>query len=87
MSATATFDNWMEPPHNRWAFHHVSDLLETAPISNNGGSVCPLPRRPIDLDDISDFPWQGRPSEATAEQGFSFEALNLEGVRAHNPDE
>jgi len=41
----------------------------------------------IDLDDISDFPWQGRPSEATAEQGFSFEALNLEGVRAHNPDE
>ena len=50
---TPNFDNWMDPPHNRWAFHHVADLLKTAPISNHGDFVSALPRRPIDLDDIS----------------------------------
>ena len=40
MSAMATFDNWMDPPHNRWAFHHVADLMKTAPISNQGNSQC-----------------------------------------------
>ena len=53
MSTTATFENWMDPPHNRWAFHHVADLMETAPISNHGDFISALPRRPIDLDDIS----------------------------------
>ena len=53
MSATATFDNWMDPPHNRWAFHHIADLMNTSPISNQGNSVSTLPRRPLDLDNIS----------------------------------
>lgn len=41
----------------------------------------------IDLDDLPDFPWQGKPTEASSEQPFSFDTLNLEGVRVFNPDE
>ncbi len=24
--------NWRQPPHNRWAFHHVREIVPTAPI-------------------------------------------------------
>lgn len=53
MTDSVTLANWMDPPHNRWAFHHVADLTKTIPISNYGGFVSALPRRPHDLDNIS----------------------------------
>lgn len=53
MSESVNFDNWMDPPHNRWAFHHVADLVKTVPISNHGDFISALPRRSVDLDDIS----------------------------------
>jgi hypothetical protein len=54
-SANAPVDlsNWLEPPHNRWAFHHVADLLDTAPISNSSGNVTALPQQLVDLNEVS----------------------------------
>jgi CubicO group peptidase (beta-lactamase class C family) len=40
--------NWREPPHNRWAFNHVREIVPTARVA---GSRQPsrLPRRTVDL--------------------------------------
>jgi len=35
--------NWRQPPHNRWAFHHVREIIPSEKISR-GSSVCELPR-------------------------------------------
>lgn len=53
MSESATLSNWLEPPHNRWAFHHVFDLLDTVSISNMSSETTALPREFIGLDDVS----------------------------------
>ena len=50
---TPSFANWMDPPHNRWAFHHVAELINTVQISNNQGSVTRLANRKADLDNVS----------------------------------
>jgi hypothetical protein len=40
----------------------------------------------LDWDDLSDFPWRGRPTEVEhAETAFDFNALDLSGVRAASP--
>src|SRR5256885_9961003 len=31
----ATLANWREAPYNRWAFHHVRELIPTADIAND----------------------------------------------------
>ena len=41
--APVTARNWQDPPGNRWAFWHVSDLLPTYPVSRGDGPVRPLP--------------------------------------------
>ena len=53
MSESVNLSNWLEPPHNRWGFHHVADLLDTVPISNESGDVTALPRESVHLDDVS----------------------------------
>ena len=53
MTDSVTFANWMDPPHNRWAFHHVAELINTVQISNNQGSVTRLANRKADLDNVS----------------------------------
>ena len=40
----ATLANWRTAPFNRWAFHHVRELIPTADIPNDPARVRPLPR-------------------------------------------
>ncbi|MEY3801791.1 MAG: hypothetical protein RLZZ51_73, partial [Actinomycetota bacterium] len=53
MTDSVTLANWMDPPHNRWAFHHVAELINTVQISNNQGSVTRLANRKADLNNVS----------------------------------
>jgi CubicO group peptidase (beta-lactamase class C family) len=40
----ATLANWRTAPHNRWAFHHVRELIPTADIAHDVRKVRELPR-------------------------------------------
>ncbi|MDP9301200.1 MAG: beta-lactamase family protein [Actinomycetota bacterium] len=44
-----TVANWQDPPSNRWAFQHVSELIPTARIARGEGHVWRLPSEPRDL--------------------------------------
>jgi CubicO group peptidase (beta-lactamase class C family) len=48
-----TLANWRTSPFNRWAFHHVREILPTADIANDPASVRTLATRPVDLSGIS----------------------------------
>jgi CubicO group peptidase (beta-lactamase class C family) len=39
-----TLANWRNPPFNRWAFHHVREIVPSADIPNDPARVSPLPR-------------------------------------------
>ncbi len=41
----ATIENWMQPPHNRWAFRHVPELIPSARI--RAGTASPLSPAPL----------------------------------------
>ena len=57
--AQVTLENWREPPYNRWAFHHVSQIVPCATVWR-GGEVCRSWRaEPKGVTDIQ-FAWQGR---------------------------
>ncbi|MDE2383525.1 MAG: serine hydrolase [Alphaproteobacteria bacterium] len=44
----ADLSNWRSPPHNRWSFSHVDELIATATIAH--GTAVPLPSGPaLDL--------------------------------------
>jgi CubicO group peptidase (beta-lactamase class C family) len=47
-----TLANWQTPPHLRWAFQHLDQVLPTARISRGSGSVAELPSAPTELDGI-----------------------------------
>ena len=51
MTSPATLANWRTPPHHRWAFHHVRELIPTAEILNDSARVTPLPAAPENLFD------------------------------------
>ena len=36
--ALVTLDGWQDPPHNRWAFQHLSELVPTARIRRGPGA-------------------------------------------------
>jgi CubicO group peptidase (beta-lactamase class C family) len=46
-----TLANWRSPPFNRWAFHHVRELIPSADIPNDPRRIRELPveKRSIDL--------------------------------------
>jgi len=44
-----TLANWRTSPFNRWAFHHVRELVPSADIPNDPANVWELPSAPIDL--------------------------------------
>jgi len=44
-----TLANWRTSPFNRWAFHHVREIVPSADIPNDPASVMELPSDPIDL--------------------------------------
>jgi len=45
--------NWMDSPHNRWSFQHVSEIIPTVPILNRSGYTNVLPHLDIDLENVS----------------------------------
>ena len=47
--AQVTLANWRTSPFNRWAFHHVRELLPTAEIANDPARIRPLETAPADL--------------------------------------
>ena len=47
-----TLANWRSAPFNRWAFHHVRELLPTAEIANDPRRARPLPVEPRDLGGV-----------------------------------
>ena len=44
-SPPATLANWRSSPFNRWAFHHVRELLPSADIPNDRGRIRDLPSK------------------------------------------
>jgi CubicO group peptidase (beta-lactamase class C family) len=48
----ATLANWRSSPFNRWAFHHVRELIPSADIANDPRHIRELPadERQLDLD-------------------------------------
>jgi CubicO group peptidase (beta-lactamase class C family) len=57
-SPQATLANWQEPPHNRWAFQHVRELVPTARISRGSGLVRRLSYVPPGLDGRTAFSYE-----------------------------
>jgi len=47
-----TLANWRKPPFNRWAFHHVRELVPSANIANDPGAVRVLEEAPADLSGV-----------------------------------
>jgi CubicO group peptidase (beta-lactamase class C family) len=47
----ATLANWRTAPHNRWAFHHVRELIPTADIPNDpsGVRLLPVEKKALDI--------------------------------------
>ena len=50
--AQVTLANWRSAPYNRWAFHHVRELIASAPI-RRGETLWPLPRKPRRIERIT----------------------------------
>src|SRR5436190_19760279 len=46
----ATLANWREAPYNRWAFHHVRELIPSAEIAHDPARGRTPERRPRDLE-------------------------------------
>lgn len=57
--------DWDRPPHNRWAFQHVREILPTAEVWRGAGPVSHLPRNHRRLDDIG---FQSTAGEITVAQ-------------------
>lgn len=45
--------DWDRPPHNRWAFQHIREILPTAEVWRGSGPVRPLARAEFNLDQLS----------------------------------
>ncbi len=58
-TAPATLANWRTAPANRWAFHHVRELIPTADIPNDRRRVRELALGPSPLDGIRVEPDSG----------------------------
>jgi len=50
---STTSANWQEPPHNRWSFWHVRELLPTQLVSRGDRPPRPLPRASADVDPLA----------------------------------
>ena len=45
-------EDWDRPPWNRWAFHHIREILPTAEVWRGQDKPWTLPQRPRDLDGL-----------------------------------
>lgn len=48
-----SLSNWRTAPYNRWAFHHVREIVASADIPNDPESVAALPTASRDLDQLA----------------------------------
>src|SRR5215813_6920984 len=48
-----TLANWRLPPFNRWAFHHVREIVPSANIYRGTGPVLALPPSGLSLPNIT----------------------------------
>ena len=48
--AQVTLANWRSAPFNRWAFHHVREIVASADIPNDPLQTMALPSAPVSLD-------------------------------------
>ncbi len=48
-SGQVTLANWRTGPFNRWAFHHVREIVASADIANDPDDVWDLPHTPVDF--------------------------------------
>lgn len=53
LKTQVTLANWRTAPYNRWAFHHVREIVASADIPNDPDSVSALPKTPQDFDDFA----------------------------------
>jgi len=51
----ATLANWRAAPHNRWAFHHVREILPTADIAGDPRGIRTLPAEPMHFSELERF--------------------------------
>src|SRR5512138_2287305 len=61
MKPQATLANWRTAPYNRWAFHHVRELIPSADIPNRPARVAPLPAGLRDFSGLRIEPDSGEP--------------------------
>jgi CubicO group peptidase (beta-lactamase class C family) len=54
-----TLENWRSAPHNRWAFHHVRELVPSAEIENDPARIRELPRGEQSLENLRIDPDSG----------------------------
>jgi CubicO group peptidase (beta-lactamase class C family) len=47
-----TLENWQVGPANRWAYHHVDEIVPTVTVSRGDGAAGELPRAEVDLGDV-----------------------------------
>ena len=47
-----TLANWRTSPFNRWAFHHVREILPSADIGHDPANVRELPLKPAALEGL-----------------------------------
>src|SRR4051812_13411834 len=47
-----TLANWRTSPFNRWAFHHVREILPSADISHDPATAREFPLKPAALEDV-----------------------------------
>ena len=48
-----TLANWRTAPFNRWAFHHVREIVPSADIPNDPATALELPSAPADMGALS----------------------------------
>src|SRR5215208_1799899 len=53
MNPQVTLANWRAAPFNRWAFHHVRELVPSADIPNDPRAVRALPGEPLDFKGLN----------------------------------
>lgn len=55
-----TLANWRTAPFNKWAFHHVREIVPSADIPNDPDAVTALPEAPEDLSRLGTVDEAGR---------------------------
>ncbi len=59
-SDQVTLANWRTAPFNRWAFHHVSELVPSAPIWNDSTRIKSLETPATQIQQLPDFEFEGK---------------------------